>query len=154
MNRTNLTKLSTYLAALPIGYDHFNMDHYFVDGNRKTADTPVTIAEVVPSACGAVACAVGHGPAAGIPISPKHTSWNVYSETVFDMATDTLEWEWCFSDIWSEYDNTPQGAAHRINWLLQYGEPPGDFATEADNLGENESLHEILSAYGEGTWDS
>ena len=33
------------------------------------------------------------------------------------------EWEWCFASKWKTTDNTPTGAALRIEWLLKYGLP-------------------------------
>ena len=36
---------------------------------------------------------------------------------------DEDEWEWCFGCQWTFIDNTPTGAALRIEWLLKYGLP-------------------------------
>ena len=33
------------------------------------------------------------------------------------------EWAWCFYSKWKTADNTPTGAALRIEWLLKYGLP-------------------------------
>ena len=33
------------------------------------------------------------------------------------------EWDWCFSAAWAKTDNTPTGAALRIEWLLNNGLP-------------------------------
>ena len=33
------------------------------------------------------------------------------------------EWDWCFSSRWADIDNTPTGAALRIEWLLNHGLP-------------------------------
>ena len=33
------------------------------------------------------------------------------------------EWAWCFHSKWKTADNTPTGAALRIEWLLKYGLP-------------------------------
>ena len=75
--------------------------------------------------CGTSACAVGHGPSAGIePL--RDESWVKYSKRVFIEFTETdrlaeLAWEWCFSDEWSEVDNTASGASRRIDYLLEHG---------------------------------
>lgn len=78
------------------------------------------------STCGTVGCAVGHGPFAGVPKDPDE-KWSAYSyrmfiDTEIDNAAD-LAWDFCFSNIWSAYDNTPQGAGHRILYLLKHGVP-------------------------------
>jgi len=33
------------------------------------------------------------------------------------------EWDWCFGSDWATTDNTPTGAALRIEWLLNNGLP-------------------------------
>ena len=33
------------------------------------------------------------------------------------------EWKWCFHPAWKNTDNTPTGAALRIEWLLNHGLP-------------------------------
>ncbi len=79
--------------------------------------------------CGTAGCAVGHGPYAGIP-KRKGESWFAYSCRVFglvpaDDKTNAPAWNWCFDASWRGYDNTPEGAAKRIEWLLANGVPEG-----------------------------
>ena len=118
MNRENLTKLADYLAALPADYDHFDMFDYY--RNIRIFGYILPIESALPDKCGAVACAVGHGPAAGIP-PVAGEDWTTYGHRVFDMGGE--EWYWCFSDKWTGIDNTPHGAAKRIRHLLEHGLP-------------------------------
>lgn len=80
--------------------------------------------------CGSVGCAIGHGPEAGLE---KHLGedWLEYSERVFGLTPGEPAWHWCFDCEWSQSDNTPQGAAKRILWLLEHGLPD-----EPDRLGQ------------------
>lgn len=34
---------------------------------------------------------------------------------------------WLFSYIWNERDNTPTGAAKRIEYIIEHGKPPSNF---------------------------
>ena len=131
LNRDNLTKLARYLATLPDDYEAFDMELFFsgpsdyveVDYARKNGGV---------DKCGAVACAVGHGPSAGILV-PDHlilggiyVSWSGYVreffiETYGRGAEAALAFGWMFDDAWTEVDNTPKGAAKRILWLLEHG---------------------------------
>ena len=36
---------------------------------------------------------------------------------------DSAEWQWLFCAPWTKIDNTPEGAALRIEWLLKNGLP-------------------------------
>jgi len=117
MNRANLTMLASYLEQLPEDYQHFGMNNYFkgADGFHK----PVFSAPLA-GACGTVACAAGHGPAAGILI-PGVVWWSDYVALAFDLRVP--EWHWCFAGDWVRVDNTPHGAAKRIRYLLEHGLP-------------------------------
>lgn len=132
MNRENLEKLAAYLEALPPDYGSFRMDIFMSEaGEHRLADGHD------PYECGTVACAIGHGPAAGIPLNEEeikilrsadgrigfHHMWEDYSDRVFfDSNVHDLWWTWCFSGLWSRVDDTPQGAVKRIRWLLD-GKP-------------------------------
>lgn len=111
MNRTNLRILADYLESEELKAA-FSMETYSEAG-----------AEYKP-VCGSVGCAIGHGPYAGIPKAAEE-AWAEYTERVFDL--DMNELRWCFSGLWAKYDNTPQGAAKRIRYLLEHGAPPDDF---------------------------
>jgi hypothetical protein len=74
--------------------------------------------------CGTVACALGHGPAAGILFDNNTHGWTAYSLN-FLPSTVIDEWAWLFAAEWSKFDNTPLGAAKRIRTLLESGVPEG-----------------------------
>ena len=112
MNEKNLKKLATYLAKLPVGYGQFSMFDYISDG------TPPVDAKEID--CGTVACAIGHGPAAGIK-AKQEEPWSCYEERVF--ALTSSQWDWCFHSEWRFTDDTPQGAAKRILYMLENGVP-------------------------------
>lgn len=100
MNRKNLKKLADYLESENLKAE-FDMQYF-------------------ENMCGSAVCAIGHAPYAGIPKKPNE-DWVDYSQRVFDIRS--VEWIWCFSEGWSKSDNSPQGAAKRINWLLNHGLP-------------------------------
>lgn len=119
MNRDNLAQLADYLDALPPDYDRFWMDVYCIG-------------------CGTVACALGHGPAAGIgaPSEDPYSivrapifSWPRYCEQHFfgpDEADGQI-WRFLFGPEWACIDNSPQGAAARIHHVIKHGMPMASF---------------------------
>lgn len=139
----NLKTLASYLAKLPEDYRHFAMRTFYKDGAKSNS---YDLFKAAPH-CDTVACALGHGPAAGV--LPKNviiedlfdTRWNfAFAQSVawqeycykyfipFKFGDDdgTLEsnmWSWCFSSAWDEYDDTPLGAAKRIMYMLSKGIP-------------------------------
>jgi hypothetical protein len=117
MNRTNLEKLASYLEGLPADCNHFKMNTYFQRYGTFRTYGDATLA----GDCDTAACAVGHGPAAGIILATEVSDWADYGEKAFELASD--EWVWCFSGGWSAVDNTPHGAAKRIRHLLYDGVP-------------------------------
>lgn len=117
--RANLTTLAAYLRTLPANYPDFEMSDFVQDGDNYFAHV----------ACGTAACAIGHGPMAGIAPNVGE-EWFAYSERAFiprpdDVEGDTVEepWNWCFASEWSSTDNTVHGAAARIEYLLENGCP-------------------------------
>lgn len=145
MNKKNLRKLRNYLANLPRGYEEFEMEHFLdVDdyqlfdelGTYKDFDLNETPTKII-NGCGTSACAVGHGPKAGIR-PKKGEDWTEYSRrTLLNNARDYDDnppegdqelnyeaWEWCFSGSWSNLDNHHWGAARRISYLLDHNKVP------------------------------
>lgn len=98
MSHMYLEKLAGYIETLPPDYEYFGMERYH--GYSDSADAPL------PAECGAVACAIGHGPAAGIP-ALFGESWIDYSSRVFFDDPMDDAWIWCFSDAWEAIDPTP-----------------------------------------------
>jgi hypothetical protein len=120
VNVANLEQLAEYLDGLMNGHG-FTMERYMMAKGLAVLRPPRAIL------CGAVACAVGHGPAAGIPPA-EDANWNAYCERVFGLVVHHQPWKWCFGPAWAGYDNTPQGAAARIRYLLARGCAPHQFA--------------------------
>jgi hypothetical protein len=120
-HQDNLLKLADYLANLPDDYEKFDMSEYMLtrDGDFWQA---LDITERSKPACGTVACAVGHGPSAGIRVYGDE-SWQDYSDRVFgDLGAD--DFQYMFGSEWSNYDNTPRGAAARIRTFVSLGIAP------------------------------
>lgn len=123
--RANLRKLADYLARLPDDYEQFNMGLYM-----SSSDVPGTIRS---EPCDTVACALGHGPTAGIR-TYNDANWDDYSDRAFGDTGGrgaTLAWSWCFSPGWVRTDNTPRGAAARIYYLLDKGGAPDGYCFSA-----------------------
>ena len=53
----------------------------------------------------------------------EYEFWLLYSERIFGIEFGTDKWDWCFSGLWHKTDNTPEGAADRIEWVLENGLP-------------------------------
>lgn len=124
LERGNLTKLALFL--LRAKNLHFDMTRYV----NLYSNTPYALLErsdpssdslkVAEYPCGTVACAVGHGPMAGIkPLLGE--DWSFYGMRVF--TSDMYAYNFMFGGTWSGWDNTPKGAALRIIYFLTYGYP-------------------------------
>lgn len=124
----NLKKLADYLAK---GNTEkiFNMEE-FCTGSYENYDDETIALENYD--CGTAACAMGHGPAAGIKPF-LHEDWWDYSRRAFGIDQSEMDagfdaFQWMFSSVWAHIDNTPQGAAARIYWFLDHGEKvPEDY---------------------------
>jgi hypothetical protein len=109
MNRENLQKLATGLRG-PLLAD-FDMDDWCDIYSHRS------------STCGTVGCAVGHASYLVAAKIPQET-WSRYAERVFGINKLTVpEFIWCFFAGWQKVDNTPEGAADRIEWMLNKGLP-------------------------------
>ena len=113
MNRENLEKLAAYLES----------------GDLKAAFDMNLYAETASNAtlCGSLGCAIGHGPYAGIE-KRSDENWLVYSNRVFDLL-NRKDWNFLFSTGWTLTDNSPEGVARRIRWLLD-GKSIEDYVTK------------------------
>jgi hypothetical protein len=123
-HKDNLLKLADYLDALPADYKEFDMRDY----NTVKADTLSGTRSLDPNkrryGCGTAACALGHGPAAGIRVYGDWC-WDDYCKRVFgidrDFRRNTDEFDYLFGSTWTQYDNTPHGAAARIRTYVELG---------------------------------
>lgn len=141
MNKTNLNLLAYWLLKnndYLVEYDKFHMRNYRSYGTEGMTQSHYYDRDTDPkdvNLCGTAGCAAGWGPFSGIPeLRPQDSTvkpanggiyWMAYTRTTFGI-TDAEEgheqwhWDWCFDAAWTDYDNTPKGAAIRI--LLLTGE--------------------------------
>lgn len=140
MNRENLKKLANYLESLPEDYSHFDMRSFILKsryqdpaGYWQARSDEVNYATMggLPEYCGTAACAVGHGPAAGITLSSAYlygnnmvVDWARYSLACFteEATTNTALWSFLFGSKWVTIDNHHWGAAARIRYILDGNE--------------------------------
>ena len=111
--RANLAKLADHLDGLPRRYKHFNITTY---ASEDQHDMPIQPLDLEDTPCGTAACAIGHGPWAGIPVIETDWSWPHYARRVFgtdDCQTD--EGEFMFG---VDNPNGPRRAAARIRKVL------------------------------------
>lgn len=127
-HRRNLRKLADHLASLPEDYIYFHIDTYWssvvprgqgygeLNGLSVVEEHPIDVLDNV-SECGAVACAIGHGPIAGIPLNPDDLSWRAYAARVFGThETGSRAGSYMFGCYGNS--NNPQDAAERIRKVL------------------------------------
>ncbi len=122
----NLKKLADYLLAIPEDYTQFHMDDFCSYHSKQSSSVLAKPFEATHALtqCGTVACALGHGPAAGI--EPRFDeSWRTYAMRCFipPSGFNSYEYQFIFGAEWSIVDNTPQGAAKRILFYLKNGIP-------------------------------
>ena len=133
--RENLWKLAARLRAMPPPNIRFNMETYY---------------KQLPNECGTIACAIG---CASEIVAPREIavhyfdemyqavvndnldgenalgshdfeSWDAYAKRLFGFSNnDDGAGGWCFEADWAQVDNTPLGAARRIEWYLEHGLP-------------------------------
>lgn len=135
-HRENLLKLAAYLDQLPADYEHFDMRDY----NTVERESPFFPHSLEPKSrqygCGTAACALGHGPAAGIRVYGD-LLWDNYCERVFGIKRfareDDDDFEYLFGAQWTHYDNTPHGAAARIRIYVEGGTPSGWLAKREED---------------------
>lgn len=159
--RANLDKLATYLENLPEDYEHFEMSDY-MDNSRISIERLTDYARHNGgvAACGTVACAIGHGPAAGILFEDEDfgktyfpgvgtldnaPDWSKYSLRFVDRQGEDMAFNWMFAGRWHTYDNTHRGAAARIRYYLDHGVPEG---AEYYNLEKFCELYEEYIVHG------
>lgn len=129
--RRNLTKLADYLEGLPKGYRHFDMFDFITPSDEadESVITHYALHNGGVASCGTVACALGHGPAAGVLFRREELSfgapdWWRYAKR-FVEDDECPEFDWAFGSEWRDVDNHHWGAAARIRYLLKHGAPEG-----------------------------
>lgn len=110
MNKENLQKMADHIRTIP--QDRFDM--------KRFRDVDYAIVE-----CKSVGCVIGHC----VHLAPELITRGKFGSIDFSdwssLFTDTNldESDWCFSSGWVNTDNTPSGAADRIEWLINNGLP-------------------------------
>jgi len=138
-NKINLDKLATYLEHLPVDYAAFQMSQFFRPRddyeNFRDREKKYALENGGVGQCGAIACAVGHGPSAGVLFTEdqfvedsyfdeKTDSWKDYTRPNWSaysnqfVSRNTAMWEYLFGGTWSRYDDSHRGAAARIRYVL------------------------------------
>ena len=111
MNRENLGRMPAHIRTIPQAM--FDMDRW------RTGDA------FVPE-CESVGCVIGHCTILDpkpLPMWSNGIDFEVWSEQFTGMEAFSDDWNWCFAYNWAQVDNTPEGAARRIEWLLDKGLP-------------------------------
>lgn len=111
MNTENLLKAAAYIRTIP--QSKFDMGTYRQDGT-------------ITHECNSVGCAVGHCSVLDTSehfhsIVKGYFTWNLWATDFFGLTDN--EWTWCFTGCWDRTDNTPEGAALRMEWLINHGLP-------------------------------
>ncbi len=159
----NLAKLATHLESLPANYGHFDMSG-FLDIGYGSDVTAASYAKtgvlfIEEGTCGTTACALGHGPAAGILLREEDfdsrqcaatsIKWNSYQELF--ICPDDVTWEWLFGGGWDENQRTypnHYAAAARIKYYLDAGDVPTNFRDEKhDHYMDSEYFEECSVPY-------
>lgn len=152
MNKTNMRLLANWLMTNEkhlVETNGFNMGYFRSDQNQKMEDF------VSPEQCGTAGCALGWGPATGVPALAaieadfytaeegfvKTLDYDRYCRRVMQIDTnkidtpDDAQWVWCFDEGWTPIDNTPRGAAIRIFYLLDHGDEVSDWSVNSQRMG-------------------
>lgn len=126
-HRDNLSKLADYLDKLPDDYERFHMREYMAERDGEYWHMIYPDERSKP-ACGTVACAVGHGPSAGIRVYGD-VDWSDYADRVFGEMPEN-DFTYMFGSLWSQTDNTHKGAAARIRTYVALGHTPDGWSYE------------------------
>lgn len=114
INRENLAKLAKVLDNT--SQSVFDMKEYLVNENEEILSS--TRAE----GCGVIGCALGTAFINNIG-DTSYRDWSEYCDKNF-FSYNGIEFTWCFDAQWHYVDNTPQGAAKRIRYLIKHGKAP------------------------------
>ena len=72
--------------------------------------------------CGSAGCIIGQGPNAGIKKFVGE-SWLDYGRNNFGAHSTECSWQFMFSSLWKQVDNSVEGAAKRVAYALKHGIP-------------------------------
>lgn len=115
--RDNLQKLADFIRAIP--QERFDMEAF-----RSKHEDNFT------HECNTIGCVLGYSPQVlydDFKDVPKLFDSSIDYEgiSIEKLGIDPLEseWNWMFGPDWNEVDNSPTGAADRIEWFLKHGVP-------------------------------
>lgn len=126
-HRRNLEALAQTLREGVTGLD-FDMGNYFK--TEYNFLSPAGAVEAMSTPCGAAACALGYTPAAIPEQFLEHVTtypgygWESVSMALYGTPMSSAAGRWFFSEEWNKVDNTPEGAATRIEYALLHGKVP------------------------------
>jgi hypothetical protein len=142
--RARLEKLAAYLEGLPKRYKHFEMSDYMGLPSHDQRVVEYALKNGGVNKCETVACALGHGPAAGILVPRsmifgrgkwRTVSWAKYGDLFtgdyYRSEEASRLFRWCFGGEWQDVDNHHWGAAARIRYLLAHGTAPAEYDEKA-----------------------
>jgi hypothetical protein len=116
MNIKNLRAIAALCRDIP--QDKFDMGLY----RSEDHTTPE---------CGSAGCVLGHATRLETGELPRRWDGSIdfeeWSESFTGLQHESHSFEWCFSSDWERYDNSPLGAAKRIEWMLKGNEVPNMF---------------------------
>jgi hypothetical protein len=149
----NLQTLATFLAYGEHQGRVFDME-FFSEWGRQPTSFLGRVREAIHHDCGSVGCAIGW--ATMIWPKPLLESFGKYSSRLFisEFARGDM-WEWCFGSEWATVDNSPLGAAQRIQYLIENeGDPESwDYDTESVSLYKDISvLRSETEAVSDPAW--
>lgn len=114
--RNNLKKLADFIRTVP--QEKFSMFAYRGDEDEFTHE------------CNTIGCALGYAPQVlydNLQDVPKYPDSRIRFEKISDEKLGIISFSyafaWMFSLRWTGVDNTPTGAADRIEWFLNHGLP-------------------------------
>ena len=117
MNRENLQRMADHIRTVP--QELFDMGGLFRHGQRFTAE------------CDGKGDVIGHCTI----LDKDNLIYNQDGTIDFLLWADVFtgwlhidEHAWLFCSAWRKRDNTPEGAALRIEWLLNHGVPENWFS--------------------------
>jgi hypothetical protein len=113
MNIKNLQAIADLCRTIP--QEKFNMMRY-----RK--------GDCITPECNSVGCVLGHSTVLDSGTLPRHSDGNInfelWGERFTGLRDNSPESRWCFGGFWWGCDNSPIGAAKRIEYLLAGKELP------------------------------
>ena len=128
INLTNLAILRDYLVANQAELEeHFDMSCWVKhsSGSRNTPIARVRGGVTTATACGTVACVLGHAALSGIPelaVPEEIDDWDDYCYEVFGCYPQYFPHDktgsYIFNCRWTSVDNTLKGAIHRLSAVI------------------------------------